>query len=122
MSRINMKNKYFNKKSKGADSRIETKRYNELLYLEMAGEIKDIEKQPSFILQEGFKYKNDKRKEVSIKYTADFKYLDIIKNKIIIEELKSSYTKKLADYSIRRRLFKYSIKDREDIEFIEIIY
>lgn len=117
-----MKNKYFNKKSKGADSRIETKRYNELLYLEMAGEIKDIEKQPSFILQEGFKYKNDKRKEVSIKYTADFKYLDIIKNKIIIEELKSSYTKKLADYSIRRRLFKYSIKDREDIEFIEIIY
>ena len=115
-------NKYFNKKSKGSDSKIEIKRMNELLLLERAGMIKDISKQPSFTLQEGFKYKNDKRAEVSIKYTADFKYFNIKKNKWIIEELKSSYTKKLADYSIRRRLFKYSIKDREDIEFVEIIY
>ncbi len=90
--------------------------------MEWQGCIKNIEKQPSFVLQEGFKYKNDKRKEVSIKYTADFRYFDIRKNKIIIEELKSTYTKKLADYSIRRRLFKFSIKDREDIEFIEIVY
>jgi hypothetical protein len=95
---------------------------NELLLLEKIGAIKDISKQPSFVLQEGFKYKNDKRAEISIKYTADFKYFAIEKNKWIIEELKSSYTKKLADYSIRKRLFKYSIKDREDIEFIEIIY
>lgn len=117
-----MKNKYFNKKTKGSDSKIEIKRMNELLLLEKTGIIKDISRQPCFILQEGFKYKNDKRAEISIKYTADFKYFDILKNKWIIEELKSSYTKKLADYSIRRRLFKYSIRDREDIEFIEIIY
>lgn len=117
-----MKNKYFNKRSKGSDSQIEIKRYSELLYLEKKGNIKDISKQPSFILQEGFKYKNDKRAEISIKYTADFKYYDLIKDKWIIEELKSSYTKKLADYSIRRRLFKYSIKDKADIEFIEIVY
>ena len=39
-----------------------------------------------------------------------------------MEELKSSYTKKLADYFTRRRLFKYSIKDKNDIEFVEIIY
>ena len=115
-------NKYFNKKSKGSDSKIEIKRMNELFLLEKAGVIKDITKQPSFILQEGFKYKNDKRAEISIKYTADFKYFSIEKQRLIIEELKSTYTKKLADYSIRRRLFKYSIKDREDIEFIEIVY
>lgn len=116
------KNKYFNKKIKGSDSKIEIKRMNELLLLEKAGVIKDISKQPCFILQEGFKYKYDKRAEISIKYTADFQYWDNEKQKLIIEELKSSYTKKLADYSIRRRLFKYSIRDREDIEFVEIIY
>lgn len=115
-------NKYFNKTTKGSDSKIEIKRLSELQYLERQGLIKDIIKQPSFVLQEGFKYKNDKRAEISIKYTADFQYFDIEKNKTIIEELKSSYTKKLADYSIRRRLFKYSIKDRDDIEFVEIIY
>ncbi len=115
-------NKYFNTKSKGSDSKIEVKRMNELLLLERAEIIKNITKQPSFTLQEGFKYKDDKRAEVSIKYTADFKYFLIEKRKWIIEELKSSYTKKLADYSIRRRLFKYSIKDRDDIEFVEIIY
>lgn len=115
-------NKYFNKKIKGSDSKIEIKRMNELLLLEKAGVIKDISRQPCFILQEGFKYKNDKRAEISIKYTADFQYWDNEKQRLIIEELKSSYTKKLADYSIRRRLFKYSIRDREDIEFIEIIY
>jgi hypothetical protein len=117
-----MKNKYFNTKTKGSDSKIEIKRMNELLLLEKAGVIKDITKQPSFILQEGFKYKNDKRAEISIKYTADFRYWDNEKQRWVIEELKSSYTKKLADYSIRRRLFKYSIKDKQDIEFIEIIY
>jgi len=114
--------KYFNKKTKGSDSKIEVKRMNELLLLEKAGVIKDIVKQPSFILQESFKYKNDKRAEISIKYTADFKYFHNKKEKWIIEELKSIYTKKLADYSIRRRLFKYSIKDKDNIEFIEIIY
>ena len=113
--------KYRNHKTKDSDSKIEIKRYSELLLLQKAKLIKDISKQPSFILQEGFKYKNDKRAEISIKYTADFKYFDVEKNKWIIEELKSAYTRKLADYSIRRRLFKYSIKDREDIEFVEII-
>lgn len=115
-------NKYFNKKIKGSDSKIEIKRMNELLLFEKAGVIKDISRQPCFILQEGFKYRNDKRVEISIKYTADFKYFSNEKQRWIIEELKSSYTKKLADYSIRRRLFKYSIRDREDIEFIEIVY
>ena len=119
---IKAKNKYFNAKSRGSDSKIEIKRMNELLLLEKVGLIKDITKQPSFILQEGFRYKNDKRAEISIKYTADFKYFSIEKQRWIIEELKSSYTKKLADYSIRRRLFKYSIRDKQDIEFIEIIY
>jgi hypothetical protein len=118
-----MKNKYLNKKSKGFDSQIEVKRMNELLLLEKSGAIKDLTQRPLFKLQEGFKYKNDKRKEVSIKYTADFKYFLIEKQKWIIEEIKGAYLKKKqADYSIRRRLLKYSIKDRDDIEFVEIIY
>jgi hypothetical protein len=114
-----MKNKYFNKKTKGSDSKIEVKRYNELLLLEKAGLIRNIQKQPQFILQEGFRYKGEACR--NIKYTADFQYFCNEKQKTIIEELKSSYTAKLADYRIRVRLFKYQIKDREDIEFIEII-
>ncbi len=114
--------KYRNKKSNGFDSQIEKKRMTELLLLERAGLIENLSQKPRFVLQTGFKYKNDKRAEVSIKYTADFKYYSIEKQKWIIEETKSEATRKEADYSVRRRLFKYSIKDKEDIEFIQIIY
>ena len=119
---INKLAKYFNCKNSAGDSKIEIRRYNELLYLESLGAIKNIQKQPQFILQDGFRYKDGERKETSIKYTADFQYYDNRINQIVIEEIKSKYTKKLAGYSIRRRLFKYSIKDRSDISFKQIVY
>lgn len=114
------KNKLKNRKSKGYDSQIEVVRHKQLLLLEMAGEIKDIVAHPKFILQEGFRYK-DERKSVSIKYTPDFQYFDIKRNITVIEELKGGYTKKLADYRVRVRLFKYQIKDRDDLLFVEIV-
>ena len=61
------KTKHNNRKSGGYDSQIEVVRHKELLLLEMAGEIKDIVLHPKFILQDGFRYKNE-RKSVSIKY------------------------------------------------------
>jgi len=113
------KSKYKNIRAKGSDSKIEIKHYAELLIREKAGEIKDIVKQPKFILQEGFRYNSIAIQ--SIKYTADFQYFDIKRNITIIEELKSSYTAKLADYRIRARLFQYQIKDRSDLLFVETI-
>ena len=113
------KNKYGNIRAKGSDSKIEIKHYNELLIREKAGEIRDIVKQPKFELQNGFKYFNETVRAIS--YKADFQYFDIKRNITIIEELKSSYTAKLADYRIRVRLFQYLIKDRDDLLFVEIV-
>jgi hypothetical protein len=114
------KSKFGNIKTSQGDSKAEVKRYYELLLLEKQGHIKNIEKQPEFILMSSFKYAG--KTERGMKYTADFKYFDIKKNKTIIEEVKSSYTAKLADYVIRRKLFKMSIlKDFDKIEFVEIL-
>jgi hypothetical protein len=113
------KSKYKNIRAKGSDSKIEVKHYTQLLLRQMSGEIKDIVKQPKFILQEGFKYNGVTVR--SIKYTADFQYFDTNRGITIIEELKSSYTAKLADYRIRARLFQYQLKDRSDLLFIETI-
>lgn len=113
------KPKYFNKKTNGADSQIEVRHYNELLRREKAGEVKGIIKQPKFTLQEGFKYNGNSVRAIT--YTPDFQYYDIKLGITVIEELKSSYTAKLADYRIRARLFQYQIKDRKDLQFVEII-
>lgn len=114
------KQKFNNQKTAQGDSKIEVKRLNELLLLEKKGIIKNLEKQPKFILMKSFKYGG--KTERGMRYTSDFRYFDIKKNKIIIEEVKSSFTAKETDYVMRRKLFKMSIlKDFDKIEFIEII-
>ena len=74
-----MQSKYKNKKTQIDmyifDSAKEAKRYKELKYLEMAGEISNLELQPRFLLQESFK-KNG-RTYRKIEYVADFKYIEI---------------------------------------------
>ena len=54
------------------DSIAESRRYKELALLERAGEIKDLQLQPRFLLQESFK-KNGKTYR-KIEYIADFMY------------------------------------------------
>ena len=80
--------------------------------------IKTLSNLPKFVLQEGFRYNGAAIQ--SIKYTADFQYLDIKRNITIIEELKSSYTAKLADYRIRARLFQYQIKKKHQYIKMEL--
>jgi hypothetical protein len=123
------KNKFFakkviEKKQDGSivihDSKNEYKRYNILLQKEKAGLIRDLITKPTFILQEGFKYKNE-RKYPNMKYTPDFQYFDVEKNITVIEEFKGAYlAKHQTDYKIRKRLLQFLLKDREDIIFIEI--
>lgn len=85
-------NKYRNKKvivdEKEFDSKREGNRYKELKLLERAGEIKDLELQPRFLLQDSFK-KNG-RTFRKIEYVADFKYIE--NGKTIVEDVKGMQT------------------------------
>ena len=85
------------------DSIAESKRYKELKILLKAGEIQDLELQPKCLLQESFKYENKTNR--AINYIADFKYYDYNLKSIVVEDVKSSITKKDKVYAIKKKLF-----------------
>ncbi len=93
------------------DSKAEARRYRELTLLLQVGEITDIECQPKFLLQEGYK-KNGKSVR-PIYYIADFKvkYAD---GREEIEDVKSSATKTPL-YKLKKKMFEklypYTIKE-----------
>lgn len=80
----------------------EMRRYKELLWLERAGEISDLETQPRFELIPRQR-KADGSIERAAHYTADFRYIDKQGNEVV-EDVKSKATAKLADYVLRRKL------------------
>lgn len=88
------------------DSAKEAKRYKELVLLERAGEIQNLELQPRFLLQEGFKKNNKKWRK--LEYVADFKYIE--NGKTIVEDVKGFETK---EFKIKRKLFEYKYPDLE---------
>ena len=116
--RVQWKNKYGNIKIKidgyKFDSRKEARRYRELLLLEAAGEIRDLELQPKYVLQIAFEHLATKTIYRAITYTADFRYRE--GGQIIVEDVKSPPTRKKADYAIRKKLF---IKLHPEIVFRE---
>lgn len=92
------KNKYGNKKvvvdGYKFDSKKEANRYFELKMLQLAGEISGLKLQEPFELQvEG--------KKVA-KYIADFVY--IMKGQQVVEDVKSSATRKLPTYRLKKKL------------------
>lgn len=89
-------------------SRLEGKRYLELKEMVQNGKIKDLELQPVFLLVPSFK-KNDKTYR-KIEYIADFRYYDIEKDKIIIEDTKGVETDV---FKIKHKLFEYQYPDLE---------
>lgn len=93
------------------DSKKEAQRYGELILLEKANMIKNIVIQPKFILQEKFR-KNGKMIR-AITYSADFSYIDLETNKLVVEDVKSAYTKKNPVYRIKKKMFEYKFKDLE---------
>lgn len=86
------------------DSKKEGRRYQELLLLQRAGEISDLELQPRFSLVEGVKFSGDKRAKPAIRYTADFAYTDVKTGKRVTEDVKSPVTRKKTDYKMRRHM------------------
>ena len=102
------------------DSKKEHKRYNELLLLEQAGEIRNLRRQVKFVLiptqrepsQIGTRggVKKGKLLERECAYIADFVYTE--NGKIVVEDTKGLRTK---DYIIKRKLMLYvhNIRIRE---------
>lgn len=84
------------------DSRKEANRYVELLLLERAGEIADLERQVKFELIPSQRY-DGKVVEKPCSYVADFTYLDKAGNRVV-EDTKGMRTK---DYVIKRKLMLY---------------
>jgi hypothetical protein len=91
------------------DSRREAKRYSELLMLERAGVIKNLELQKSFELIPSQEI-NGKVVERPCKYIADFVYEE--NGKTVVEDTKGMRTDK---YIIKRKLmlYKYGIQIKE---------
>lgn len=76
-------------------SRSEAQRYAELKLLEIAGEIRDLELQPRFdLIVNGIKI---------CKYYADFRYWDIKKRELIIEDRKGVRT---VVFNLKKKLMK----------------
>ena len=94
------------------DSKKEARRYKELKILEKADEIKSLELQPRFLLQEKFKYNGKTIRK--IEYVADFRYIDK-EGKTIVEDVKGMKTEV---YKIKKKIFlkKYG----ENLIFKEI--
>ena len=103
--------KYKNiKTADGFDSKKERKRYLELELMQKAGVIKCLAKQASFELVETFKDKQGNT-ERGIKYIADFVYYDNERKSLVIEDVKSPFTRKLPAYVIKRKLVKQKYPD-----------
>lgn len=91
------------------DSKKEAIRYQALMLQQHCGVISNLELQPEFILQDGFK--SNGKSIRSIKYRADFKYQ---KNGYdVIEDVKGKKTK---EYLIKKKMF---LKRYPEYRFIE---
>jgi hypothetical protein len=90
------KNKFKAKSGNGFASKLEEAVYNILLLRERAGEISDIKRQQSVVLQDG---PQDER----ITWRIDFSFFDKQKNKTVYCEAKGVET---SDYKIKLKLFK----------------
>lgn len=88
------------------DSIAESKRYKELKLLEKVGKIKELELQPRFLLQEGFK-KNGKTYR-KIEYVADFQYEE--NGKLVVEDVKGIQTDV---FKLKHKLFEHEYPDFE---------
>lgn len=98
------------------DSKLECERFKILEVLEEQGLIKNLERQPVFILQDKFRYEG--KAIIRIKYTADFRYVKVDTGETVIEEVKGYKTE---SYKIRYKLFiKKFVVDKDNVIFKEI--
>ncbi len=89
------------------DSMAEHDRYIELLVMQKAGLIQDLECHPSYEILPKQETPEGKRNFLPVKYTPDFRYVK--DGKTVVEEVKSEYTRLEKDYVIRRKLILYTL-------------
>jgi hypothetical protein len=99
---VKKKSKYGNKKTEVDgivfDSAKEAKRYSELKVMLKAVEIGMLEMQVPFELKvEGNKV---------CRYVADFRYIDSRTGELVVEDVKSDFTRKLPTYRLKKKLMK----------------
>lgn len=95
------------------DSKREADRYCELKLLEKANEIRDLELQPRFLLQDKFVDKQGKTHR-KIEYVADFMYVDK-DDKTVVEDVKGMMTDV---YKLKKKLFLNLYDDEFDFREI----
>ena len=90
------------------DSKKEARRHQELLLLQRAGKIKDLQRQVKFVLIPSQRI-DGKVVEQECSYKADFVYVDSENGQTVVEDTKGFKTK---EYIIKRKLMlhKYGIK------------
>ena len=86
------------------DSRREANRYTELMLLSKAGKIAGLTLQVPFVLAPSVKFAGARAAKPAIRYFADFVYSDTEQGKIIVEDVKSPATAKLAAFQLKRHL------------------
>lgn len=115
------KNKYNNSKTEVDghvfDSRKEAKHYTYLKALQSAGKIKNLELQPRYELQPGYRGRDGVWVR-PIAYVADFRYKDAVDGTIVVVDVKSKITESNPVYRLKRKLFLYRYPD---IVFREIV-
>lgn len=104
--------KYRNKKATSRDgyefaSKLERNRYEELRLLEQAGQIKNLQLQPEFVLLEGFRDRQGNYHR-PIKYRADFAYYEGVLP--VVEESKGFETQA---WKLKQKLFLAKYREYE---------
>lgn len=94
------------------DSRKEMRRAFALDMLARAGQIKGLERQKPFVLQEAY-VTRDGRKIRPIIYIADFVYYDVDRDEFVVEDVKGVRTEV---YKLKRKLFERKYPDYFFIE------
>lgn len=106
----NKKNKFRNTRcffdNRWFDSAKERDRYIDLKLLERIGEITNLECQKRYQLIEAASIKGEKRKKPAIQYIADFTYIRTKDNSLIVEDVKSSATRRLPAYRQKKHMMK----------------
>ena len=72
------------------DSKAEARRYGQLIMLERAGHISQLERQITFVLADAVILNG--RKKPALRYVADFKYYDFKKLDFVVEDVKGVIT------------------------------
>lgn len=115
------KNKYNNSKTEldghVFDSRKEAKHYVYLRSLQSAGKITNLELQPRYELQPGYRGRDGVWVR-PIAYVADFRYRDAVDGSVVVVDVKSKITESNPVYRLKRKLFLFKYPD---VVFREIV-